>query len=272
MRSQELAGHARVHRLPRPAGAARIAGLFPAWAAGWARPFACRWVGRVGGSEGPGGDQRTGQEKGKEICSPAAAFFGGGVPPSGPRGELGAERQAGEMSLDRRRASVRSLVNAYESRGEPPGCGCCLLPDPGASPRPRQRGCTSPASSREASPARVRKPKETPPSPQKPNGCPKKEADQRLVSLLLVLHSGSNSSMIAIDNKIEQAMDLVKSHLMFAVREEVELLREQIKELSERNAALEQENSLLRSLAGAEQTGPFPAQLHENKPSSSGSA
>uniref|UniRef100_A0A0F7Z1T9 TSC22 domain family protein 4 n=1 Tax=Crotalus adamanteus TaxID=8729 RepID=A0A0F7Z1T9_CROAD len=84
--------------------------------------------------------------------------------------------------------------------------------------------------------------------------------------------SGSNSSMIAIDNKIEQAMDLVKSHLMFAVREEVELLREQIKELSERNAALEQENSLLRSLAGAEQTGPFPAQLHENKPSSSGSA
>uniref|UniRef100_A0A1W7RC64 TSC-22-like protein n=1 Tax=Agkistrodon contortrix contortrix TaxID=8713 RepID=A0A1W7RC64_AGKCO len=84
--------------------------------------------------------------------------------------------------------------------------------------------------------------------------------------------SGTNSSMIAIDNKIEQAMDLVKSHLMFAVREEVEVLREQIKELSERNAALEQENSLLRSLAGAEQTGHFQAQLHENKPSSSGSA
>ncbi|KAM3822725.1 TSC22 domain family protein 4 [Vipera latastei] len=84
--------------------------------------------------------------------------------------------------------------------------------------------------------------------------------------------SGTNSSMIAIDNKIEQAMDLVKSHLMFAVREEVEILREQIKELSERNAALEQENSLLRSLANAEQIGHFQAQLHENKPSSSGSA
>ncbi|XP_030631860.1 TSC22 domain family protein 4 [Chanos chanos] len=60
--------------------------------------------------------------------------------------------------------------------------------------------------------------------------------------------SGSNSSMIAIDNKIEQAMDLVKTHLMLAVREEVEVLREQIKELSERNAQLERENYILRAL------------------------
>ncbi|KAF7236736.1 TSC22 domain family protein 3 [Varanus komodoensis] len=59
--------------------------------------------------------------------------------------------------------------------------------------------------------------------------------------------------MIAIDNKIEQAMDLVKSHLMFAVREEVEVLREQIKELTERNALLERENAVLRSLANGEQ-------------------
>uniref|UniRef100_A0A674JU33 TSC22 domain family protein 1 n=1 Tax=Terrapene triunguis TaxID=2587831 RepID=A0A674JU33_9SAUR len=48
-------------------------------------------------------------------------------------------------------------------------------------------------------------------------------------------------------------IDLVKSHLMFAVREEVEVLREQIKELAERNAALEWENGLLRSLASPEQ-------------------
>uniref|UniRef100_A0A8C3P859 TSC22 domain family protein 4 n=1 Tax=Chrysemys picta bellii TaxID=8478 RepID=A0A8C3P859_CHRPI len=48
-------------------------------------------------------------------------------------------------------------------------------------------------------------------------------------------------------------LDLVKSHLMFAVREEVEVLREQIKELAERNAALEWENGLLRSLASPEQ-------------------
>ncbi|XP_038842424.1 TSC22 domain family protein 3-like [Salvelinus namaycush] len=60
--------------------------------------------------------------------------------------------------------------------------------------------------------------------------------------------SGSSSSMIAIDNKIEQAMDLVKTHLMLAVREEVELLWEQIKELSERNAQLERENYILRTL------------------------
>ncbi|XP_053115487.1 TSC22 domain family protein 4 [Hemicordylus capensis] len=84
--------------------------------------------------------------------------------------------------------------------------------------------------------------------------------------------SGTNSSMIAIDNKIEQAMDLVKSHLMFAVREEVEVLREQIKELSERNALLEQENALLRSLANAEQLTRFQAQLHAAKPPSSGTA
>ncbi|KAJ8281924.1 hypothetical protein COCON_G00044430 [Conger conger] len=60
--------------------------------------------------------------------------------------------------------------------------------------------------------------------------------------------SGSSNSMIAIDNKIEQAMDLVKTHLMMAVREEVELLREQIKELTERNAQLERENYILRAL------------------------
>ena len=43
--------------------------------------------------------------------------------------------------------------------------------------------------------------------------------------------------------------DLVKSHLMFAVREEVEVLKEQIKELLEKNSQLEQENSILRSAA-----------------------
>ncbi|KAK1153318.1 TSC22 domain family protein 1-like [Acipenser oxyrinchus oxyrinchus] len=64
---------------------------------------------------------------------------------------------------------------------------------------------------------------------------------------------GSGSSTVAIDNKIEQAMDLVKSHLMFAVREEVEVLKEQIKELAERNSVLERENSLLRAIASPEQ-------------------
>ncbi|XP_062849811.1 TSC22 domain family protein 2 isoform X2 [Trichomycterus rosablanca] len=65
--------------------------------------------------------------------------------------------------------------------------------------------------------------------------------------------SASGASMVAIDNKIEQAMDLVKSHLMYAVREEVEVLKEQIKELYERNSVLERENAVLKSLANSEQ-------------------
>lgn len=65
--------------------------------------------------------------------------------------------------------------------------------------------------------------------------------------------SASGGSMVAIDNKIEQAMDLVKSHLMYAVREEVEVLKEQIKELYERNSVLERENLVLKSLANNDQ-------------------
>ncbi|XP_067880081.1 TSC22 domain family protein 4-like [Heterodontus francisci] len=73
--------------------------------------------------------------------------------------------------------------------------------------------------------------------------------------------SGSSSSMVAIDNKIEQAMDLVKSHLMYAVREEVEVLKEQIKELIDRNSLLERENALLKSLANPDQLSQLQAQL-----------
>jgi len=60
---------------------------------------------------------------------------------------------------------------------------------------------------------------------------------------------GAGVSTVAIDNKIEQAMDLVKSHLMYAVREEVEVLKEQIKELIEKNQQLEMENAYLKSNA-----------------------
>lgn len=60
--------------------------------------------------------------------------------------------------------------------------------------------------------------------------------------------TSSSNSLVAIDNKIEQAMDLVKSHLMLAVREEVELLREQIRELQEKNTQLERENRILRTI------------------------
>uniref|UniRef100_A0A3P9AI69 TSC22 domain family protein 3 n=1 Tax=Esox lucius TaxID=8010 RepID=A0A3P9AI69_ESOLU len=67
----------------------------------------------------------------------------------------------------------------------------------------------------------------------------------------------SGASVVAIDNKIEQAMDLVKNHLMYAVREEVEILKEQIKELAEKNNQLERENSLLKNLASPEQLEKF---------------
>uniref|UniRef100_A0A8D3AYM7 TSC22 domain family protein 1 n=1 Tax=Scophthalmus maximus TaxID=52904 RepID=A0A8D3AYM7_SCOMX len=59
-------------------------------------------------------------------------------------------------------------------------------------------------------------------------------------------NSSSGASVVAIDNKIEQAM-------------EVEVLKEQIKELNERNTQLEQENNLLKTLASPEQMAQFQA-------------
>uniref|UniRef100_A0A8C5AI99 TSC22 domain family protein 1 n=1 Tax=Gadus morhua TaxID=8049 RepID=A0A8C5AI99_GADMO len=76
----------------------------------------------------------------------------------------------------------------------------------------------------------------------------------------------SGASVVAIDNKIEQAMDLVKSHLMFAVREEVEVLKEQIKDLIDRNTQLEQENTLLKTLASPEQIAQFQSQVQTGSP------
>uniref|UniRef100_A0A8C6S4L9 TSC22 domain family protein 2 n=1 Tax=Neogobius melanostomus TaxID=47308 RepID=A0A8C6S4L9_9GOBI len=72
----------------------------------------------------------------------------------------------------------------------------------------------------------------------------------------------SGASVVAIDNKIEQAMDLVKNHLMYAVREEVEVLKVQIKELYERNSVLERENAVLKSLANTEQLNKLSSQLN----------
>lgn len=46
--------------------------------------------------------------------------------------------------------------------------------------------------------------------------------------------------------------DLVKSHLMFAVREEVEVLKEKITELLDRISQLEYENMVLRQYATQE--------------------
>ncbi|XP_037230811.1 TSC22 domain family protein 4-like, partial [Falco rusticolus] len=64
---------------------------------------------------------------------------------------------------------------------------------------------------------------------------------------------GTASGVSAIDNKIEQAMELVKSHVLLAVREEVEQLRERIQELRRRHLVLERENCILRRLATPQQ-------------------
>ncbi|XP_034399964.1 TSC22 domain family protein 3 isoform X4 [Cyclopterus lumpus] len=85
--------------------------------------------------------------------------------------------------------------------------------------------------------------------------------DQTMLSILLFFHSASGASVVAIDNKIEQAMDLVKNHLMYAVREEVEVLKEQIKELAEKNNQLERENYLLKNLASPEQLEKFQSRI-----------
>ncbi|XP_063516833.1 TSC22 domain family protein 3 isoform X2 [Pongo pygmaeus] len=76
----------------------------------------------------------------------------------------------------------------------------------------------------------------------------------------------SGASVVAIDNKIEQAMDLVKNHLMYAVREEVEILKEQIRELVEKNSQLERENTLLKTLASPEQLEKFQSCLSPEEP------
>lgn len=54
-------------------------------------------------------------------------------------------------------------------------------------------------------------------------------------------------STTAIDSKIEQAMDLVKTHLMFAVREELDVLRGKITELEAHIFRLENENAVFKA-------------------------
>ncbi|XP_030064800.1 TSC22 domain family protein 3 isoform X1 [Microcaecilia unicolor] len=93
--------------------------------------------------------------------------------------------------------------------------------------------------------------------------------DHTILSILLFFHSASGASVVAIDNKIEQAMDLVKNHLMYAVREEVEILKEQIKELVEKNSQLERENCLLKTLASPEQMQKFQSRLPVEEQTSS---
>jgi len=64
--------------------------------------------------------------------------------------------------------------------------------------------------------------------------------------------SGSGAGQASIDNRIEQAMDLVKSHLMNAVRSEVEELKDKINKLEDTISHLSRENEILRARASPE--------------------
>merc|ERR1711879_734451 len=61
------------------------------------------------------------------------------------------------------------------------------------------------------------------------------------------LDSAAGASQGSIDHRIEQAMDLVKSHLMSAVRSEVEELRDKISKLEDTVNHLSRENEVLRA-------------------------
>ncbi|XP_037088832.1 TSC22 domain family protein 1-like, partial [Pollicipes pollicipes] len=80
--------------------------------------------------------------------------------------------------------------------------------------------------------------------------------------------SAIDNKIEPIDNKIEQAMDLVKSHLLLAVREEVDVLKANISKLVDKISVLERENEVLKTNASPE----VLAQLEEAPPAGAGRA
>ncbi|EJD76552.1 hypothetical protein LOAG_16501 [Loa loa] len=82
--------------------------------------------------------------------------------------------------------------------------------------------------------------------PGKHIDCEKVESSPAGETVVAASGTGASTPIIAIDGKIEQAMDLVKTHLMFAVREEVDVLRAKIMELEATILQLETENAILR--------------------------
>merc|ERR1712223_2185388 len=70
--------------------------------------------------------------------------------------------------------------------------------------------------------------------------------------------SASGAGQGTIDNRIEQAMDLVKSHLMSAVRSEVEELKDKIVKLEDNLQTCQLENSYLRTNATPEVLATMP--------------
>lgn len=75
------------------------------------------------------------------------------------------------------------------------------------------------------------------------------------------IHNSLHLNMCWSISSLLSWQDLVKNHLMYAVREEVEILKEQIKELAEKNNQLERENYLLKNLASPEQLEKFQSRI-----------
>lgn len=67
---------------------------------------------------------------------------------------------------------------------------------------------------------------------------------------------------VSIESKVEQALDLVKNHLMFAVREEIRALKDELEALIEKNEQLVHENTLLRRHATADTLARLAATQH----------
>merc|ERR1740129_282396 len=83
-----------------------------------------------------------------------------------------------------------------------------------------------------------------------PKSWSQKNTDDMLVTVYSFIKTyigASGAGQGSIDNRIEQAMDLVKSHLMSAVRSEVEELREKIAKLEDTVQVLSRENDTLRN-------------------------
>jgi len=82
-----------------------------------------------------------------------------------------------------------------------------------------------------------------------PKSWSQKSTDDMLMTVYSFVKTfcASGAGQGSIDNRIEQAMDLVKSHLMSAVRSEVEELRDKISKLENTVDILSRENDVLRS-------------------------
>lgn len=83
-----------------------------------------------------------------------------------------------------------------------------------------------------------------------PKSWSQKNTDDMLVTVYSFIKTyigASGAGQGSIDNRIEQAMDLVKSHLMSAVRSEVEELRDKISKLEDTVTILSRENEVLRA-------------------------